>query len=212
MRVLVGCEESGVVRDAFAELGHDAWSCDLVPARNGGKHYKMNIMKAISLHGHGWWDLIILHPVCDKMALCGNKHYGRGKPKHDERIEALRWTYNLWWEARHQSKRVVMENPASVLFPYLKAREPGTLVQYVQPYQFGHLEQKKTGLALYGVPPLVETNNVYDEMMKLPKNERERVFHMAPSPTRKRDRSTTYAGIGQAMALQWGGDIRKEAA
>lgn len=211
MRCLIGCEESGVVRDAFAALGHDAWSNDLVPARNGGKHLQMDVFEAMRRHGP--WDLVILHPICDKMALCGNKHYGRGKSKHNERIEALEWTYDLWVEARHCARiGCVMENPASVLFPYLKEREPGLTIQYVQPYQFGHMEQKKTGLAIYGVPPLVETNNVYDEMMNLPKNVRERVFFMAPSATRKRDRSTTYAGLAAAMALQWGGDIRKEKA
>lgn len=209
MRVLVGCEESGVVRDAFAALGHDAWSCDLVPTRAKGCHLQMDVMEAILCYGP--WGMIILHPVCDKMALCGNKHYGKGKPRHHERIEALEWTTRLWFTAMACSPRVVMENPASVLFSHLR-ESYGIAVQYVQPYQFGHMEQKKTGLALHGVPPLAPTKNVYDEMMELPKNERERVFFMAPSPTRKRDRSTTYSGIANAMATQWGGDIRKERA
>jgi len=198
MLVLVGCEESGVVRRAFAARGHEAWSNDLEPARDGDPHHlQMDVMDAI---GMAPWDLIILHPVCQFMCLSGNKHYGRGMPKHHLRVFALQWTAKLWNKARARAyKGVAMENPTSVLWGHL-----GVKPQYVQPYQFGHTEQKKTGLALDRLPPLKETNNVYEQMMLLPKNVRERCFYMAPSETRSRDRSETYAGIADAMADQWG--------
>jgi len=99
-------------------------------------------------------------------------------------------------------KGVVLENPASVIFPVLRKR--GATVQYVHPWQFGHPEQKKTGLALHNLPKLVETNNVYKEMMTLTAAERERVFRMPPGPNRKRDRSETFDGIAGALAEQYG--------
>lgn len=95
-----------------------------------------------------------------------------------------------------------MENPASVLFPILR-NQRGADVQYIQPYEFGHLEQKKTGLALHGVPRLVGTENVYEKMMKLPKKERERVHYMSPGPNRAKERARFYQGIANAMAIQW---------
>lgn len=199
MRVLVGCEESGVVRDAFLRRGHNAWSNDLVPARNGGPHLQMDVMQAVPLG----WDIIILHPDCTAMAVSGNRTYGRNKPDHWERIAQVEWTMGLWGLAKQYARLgVVLENPASVIFPKLKAA--GALVQYIHPWQFGHPEQKKTGLALHNLPKLVETDNVYETMMTLPLRERERVFHMPPGPNRKRDRSTTYHGVAEALAEQYG--------
>jgi len=122
------------------------------------------------------------------MSVSGNKWYGKDMPKHNARLEAVQWTLKLWRLAVCKGKRVTLENPASVIFPVLK-QEPGVTVQYIQPYQFGHMEQKKTG---------------YEEMMKLPKNVRERLHYMPPGPNRKRDRSVTYQGIADAFADQWG--------
>jgi len=198
MRVLVGCEESGVVRDAFAARGHDAWSNDLIPARNGGKHLQKDVMMAIVEDGP--WDIIILHPECTKIAVSGNSTYGRGMPKHAERQIAIDWTIALFDLAcSNASIGVCLENPVGVL---PKGIMPGPL--YIHPWQFGHLEQKKTGLWLYSLPPLKPTNNVYESMMKLPKNKRERLHYMPPGPNRKRDRSETFKGIAEAMAAQWG--------
>lgn len=104
-----------------------------------------------------------------------------------------------------QSDHVAMENPASVLFPALRSRR-GAKVQYVQPWMFGHPEQKKTGFALHGLPPLVETDNVYEYMMTLPKKERERIFYMSPGADRGKERARFFTGLAAAMADQWGCD------
>ena len=202
MKVLVGCEESQVVCQAFRKRGHEAYSCDLLPTRGKRKwHMQQDIMTAIPL---AYWDLIILHPDCTNMAVCNNSLCAKGKPRHQDRLDDIEWTVKLWELARFHSHSVALENPASTIFPVL--RKYGAVVQYIQPCQFGHPEQKKTGLALDRLKPLVETNNVYDEMMKLPKHKRERMHYMSPGPNRKRDRSRTYDGIGDAMAEQWSTD------
>jgi hypothetical protein len=202
MNVLVGCEESGVVRDAFRRAGHNAWSCDLVAARTGGAHIRMDVKAAI----RKWlWDLIILHPDCTAMAVSGNRYYGQDMTKQAERDQAIEWTVDLWEQAKANARiGVCLENPISVIFQHLIGRLDGATMQYVEPWWFGHPEQKKTGLALWRLPRLVETNNVYRQMMRLPKNQRERILAMAPSDTRKRDRSTTFSGLADAFASQWG--------
>lgn len=199
MKVLVGCEESGVVRDEFIKLGHDAWSNDLIDARNGGPHLKMCVKEAIIKHGP--WDIIILHPDCTYMAVCANRWYGIGKEKHHKRLEAIDWTIDLWEIAvRHAKIGCALENPVSVIFTYLK--EP----QYIHPWQFGHKETKKTGIKLHNLPKLQPTNVVGPPPHHgNPERKKwERVWRMAKSDTRKRDRSQTFHGIGQAMAQQWG--------
>lgn len=142
MDILVGCEESGTVRDVFHSYGHNAWSCDLQPTRTDGNHWQMDIKTCLCSTEK--WDIIILHPDCTKLCLAGNKHYGKGKLRHQERLDAIKWTVGLWELAVSKAKvGVVLENPASVIFQYL--RPLGANVQFIQPYQFGHLEQKKTG-------------------------------------------------------------------
>lgn len=170
-------------------------SCDLLPTEIPGPHFQGDISDAL----RDSYDLIILHPPCTRIALCGNSTYGRGMPKHAERIEALDWTETLWNTAKSRSPRVALEQPKSTLGCRI-----GKRTQKIQPYQFGHLEQKETWLWLYGLPSLIETINVYDEMMLLPRNQRERIHFMAPSKTRATDRSRTFSGIAEAMAEQWG--------
>lgn len=168
MRVLVGCEESGTVRDAFAARGHDAWSNDLIPARNGGKHLQKCVKKAIVEDGP--WDIIILHPDCTALTVAGNSTYGRGMPKNHMRFEAIEWTVDLWNLAKkHAKKGAALENPVGVLPPDRMGKPT-----YIHPWQFGHPEQKKTCIWLDRLPALIETNNVYAYMMTLPKRERER--------------------------------------
>lgn len=198
VRVLIACEESGVVRDAFLARGHDAVSNDLQPARRGGPHLQMDCREAI--RGRGPWDIIIFHPDCTKMAVCGNRTYGRGKPRHNERWDSVGWTI-LTWEIikRHARVGACMENPQSVLWSHIDERP-----QWVHPFMFGHPEQKKTGLALDRLPRLKATNDVSLEMQLLPRNQRERIHFMAPGPNRKRDRSETFLGIAEAKADQWG--------
>ena len=196
LRVLVGCEYSGTVRDAFIKRGHDAISCDLLPTDKPGPHHQGDIFDMLTTR----WDLIIMHPPCTALTVAGNSTYGEGKPKYDERIDACEWTRKLWDACIETSGRVCFENPVGVLSRLAGFKK----AHYVQPYQFGHLEQKKTGLFLHGLKPLVEENNVYKEMMRLPKNEREKMFYLPPSVDRWKIRSTTYQGVANAMARQWG--------
>lgn len=201
MRVLIACEYSGTVRDAFLRAGHDAWSNDIIETdSHPHRHLKMDVMEAIHQRR---WDGIIIHIPCTAMGVCGNGTYGKGKPRHQERLDAIEWSLQVWDAACANADWVVMENPASVLFTALKELR-GVEVQYIQPWQFGHMEQKKTGLALHNVPPLHPTRNVYAEMMKLPKAQRERVFYMSPGPDRGKERARFYQGIADAMAAQWG--------
>jgi len=188
LKVLIGCEESQIMTKAFRARGHDAWSCDLQPTRGSPDwHYQGDVKDVI---GYSEWDLIILHPDCTRLAVSGNRWYGKGMPKHDERLWAIEWTVDLWERAKAKADRVALENPVSVIFSHIK--DP---VQYIQPYQFGHGETKKTGFALHNLDPLVPTNEV--------DGREQRVWKMGPSPTRKRDRSETYQGIADACAEQW---------
>lgn len=199
MRVLVGCEESGTVRDAFANLGHDAWSCDLLPTSVPGQHLQCDVFQAML--NHGLWDIIILHPPCTALCVSGNRTYGKGKYKHDERRKSIQWTVDLWTVAKATARiGVALENPVSVIWDYL-----GVSPQYLQPFHFGHLESKKTGFALHNLPYLKGTNNVYLEMMKLPERERNRTHYWPDSYGRSRERSVMFEGIAEAMAQQWGG-------
>lgn len=197
MRVLIACEESGRSRDAFIKRGHDAISCDLLPTRSRGPHHQGDVYEILFTE---YWDLIIAHPECTYLTVAGNKHYGRGKEKHHKRIEAAKWTEQFWNDCKSVSDRVCFENPVSTLASMTNLPKP----VYIQPYQFGHLEQKKTGLYLHNLPPLETTDDVYEQMMLLPKNHREKVSYMPPSDTRSRDRSETYQGIADAFADQWG--------
>ena len=196
MRVLVACEFSGVVRDAFDTRGHDAWSCDLLDTERWGHHMKGDAMEAIRSRS---WDLIVMHPPCTKIALCGNSTYGRGMPKHHERIESIAWTKRIWELAKSVCGKVVMENPKNVMGPIIGKRS-----QVIHPYQYGHPEQKETWLWLHGLPPLEETNNVYEHMMTLPRKERERLHFMSPGKNRGHERSRFFQGWADAFAAQWG--------
>ena len=199
--ILIGCEYSATERDAFRRRGFDAWSCDFKSCDGDPRwHIQGDVRRAIRSRR---WDCIILHVDCTKMAVCGNRTYGTGKPRHDERIAAIEWTCETIEYALLHSDHVAMDNPASVIFPVLRSRLNAD-VQYIHPWQHGHPEQKKTGLALWGLPRLNETNNVYDHMMTLPRKERERIFFMSPSADRGHERSRAFPGISEAMADQWG--------
>lgn len=200
MKILIGCEESQTICGAFRAAGFEAYSCDLKETRgNPDWHYQADIMEVLPLH---YWDLAILHPECTYMAVCNNRQAAKGKVNHHLRLRDISWTLSLWEAAKKNSRRVALENPASVIFPHL--RKQGAQIQYIQPWMFGHMEQKKTGLALHNLLMLEEKNNVYDEMMLLPKAKRERVFRMPPGENRARDRSKTYPGISDAIVTQWG--------
>lgn len=186
MKVLVACESSGAVREAFRALGHEAWSNDVLPADDESQyHIRGDCMDAImSQH----WGLIIMHPPCTALAVSGNRWYGKGMPRNLERIDAIRWTLKLFEWAKEHAPRVAMENPVGVL--------PIPATQYIQPWQFGHGETKKTGLWLHNLPLLTPTNVV--------EGREQRIWKLPPSADRWKLRSKTYQGIAQAMAEQWG--------
>jgi hypothetical protein len=182
-KVLVGCEFSGIVRDAFTAAGHDAISVDLLPSETPGRHACRDIMTQ-----PGKYDLIILHPPCTYLAVSGNRWYA-GTTK---RSYALKWTVRLWQWALAKAPHVALENPVGVLSSHW---QPAT--QYIQPWQFGHPESKKTGLWLHGLPPLIPTHGK-------PEVIEQRVWRMGPSPDRQKERSRFFPGIARAMADQWG--------
>jgi hypothetical protein len=192
MRVLVACEYSGKVREAFRALGHDAWSCDLLPSDNLTDYHYTGDCWPVIAEG---WDLIIMHPPCTALAVSGNRWYGKGMPKHQDRLDSIDWTMALYEHAKKHAPRVAFENPVGVL--------PIKPTQYIQPYQFGHPESKKTGLWLHNLPPLVPTDDVEDVWRKLPKKEAQRIHMLPPSKDRWKIRSETYTGIAEAMASQW---------
>lgn len=138
LSVLVGCEESQIVTGELLSLGHEAYSCDIQDSSGNHKerHLKMDIFKALLFKK---WDLVILHPPCTKISVSGNRHYGRGKERHKERLDAVKWTQLLWDSSIIMCDFVAMENPVGVLNRYGDFPKP----KYVQPWQFGHGETKK---------------------------------------------------------------------
>jgi len=199
MRVLVACETSGKVREAFRAKGHDCWSCDLLPSDDGSNYHIIgDALDAIEhmpkmLFGGDRWDLIIAHPPCTALAVSGNRWYAEGMPKHAERLEAIKWTRALWALCTRMSGKVCFENPVGVLTK--TATEMGK-PHYVQPWQFGHGETKKTGLWTAGLPKLQPTDIV--------EGREQRVWKMGPSEDRWKLRSETYQGIADALAAQYG--------
>jgi len=194
MRVLVGCEFSGVVRRAFRSRGHDAWSCDLLPAEDGSPHHIRGDVTAILGDG---WDLAVFHPPCTYLANSGVRWLykgGRGSVRDPDRWVAMHEAaafFNVLLKA--PIPRIAAENP--IVHRY--ARELiGPADQTLQPWMFGHGEIKATCLRLRNLPPL-EPTDVVD-------GRRPRVHHASPSPDRWKERSRTLAGIAEAMALQWG--------
>ena len=195
MKVLVACEYSGRVREAFRALGHDAYSCDLLPADDKSWWHHEGCCMPVIADPDIDWDLIIMHPPCTALAVSGNAWYGTNMPKNAERHRSIDWTMALFDHAKNHAFMVAMENPVGVL--------PIKPTQYVQPWQFGHPESKKTGLWLHNLPKLVETDNVHAEFLGLPKNKQQRLHYLPPSADRWKIRSTTFQGIADAMAAQW---------
>jgi hypothetical protein len=199
MRVLAGCEESGTVRDAFRDEGHEAFSCDLLPGRGRFKqyHYQQDVMQALVQTPR--WDLIILFPDCTAMATSGNKTYADSKA----RAEAVAWTLALWQTAVTHADSVALENPNSVIWTYL--RPVCDDIQFIEPYMFGSRYKKRTGLALKNLKRLAPTNHLSrSERAAIPAEEMARITNVSSGPNRKRDRSITDSNVARAMSLQWG--------
>jgi hypothetical protein len=188
MRVLIACEYSGLVRDAFLALGHDAMSCDLLPTDAEGPHHMGDVTELL----HMGWDLMIAHPPCTHLAVSGSRWF---KDKVKEQAEALVFVQTLM---DAPIAKIAIENPISVISS--RIRKPD---QIIQPWQFGHGETKATCLWLKGLPKLTPTNVV--------EGREARVHRMPPSPDRWKERSRTYQGIAEAMAAQWGGTVTSNA-
>ena len=198
MRVLIACESSGTVREAYRAKGHDAWSCDLQPADDGSQyHYEGD---AIAVINTGGWDLIICHPPCTHLAVSGAAHF-EAKRKDGRQQEGIDLFMAFVNACTDSGASWAIENPIGIMS--MRYRQPD---QIIQTWMFGHTEQKATCLWLSKLPPLHPTNDVYDEMMKLPDNERQRIHYLPPGPDRWKIRSKTFDGIAQAMADQWVGD------
>lgn len=183
LRVLIACEFSGTVRQAFNDLGHNAWSCDLLPAEDGSPyHHQTNVLELLT---RTQWDLMIAHPPCTHLAVSGARWF---KEKQKEQAEALEFVRKLM---AAPVPRIAIENPISIISS--RIRKPD---QIIQPWQFGHGETKATCLWLKGLPKLRPTDVVEGREAK--------VHRMPPGPDRWKERSRTYAGIAAAMAEQWG--------
>ena len=182
MRVLIACEYSGRVRDAFIAAGHEALSCDLLPSESPlGEHYQGDVFDIIA----DGWDLMIAHPPCTHLAVSGARWF---KDKQEEQKQALDFVSRLM---SAPIPKIAIENPISIIST--KIRKPD---QIIQPWQFGHGETKATCLWLKGLP-LLQSTVIVD-------GREQRVHRMPPSPDRWKERSRTYAGIAFAMAKQWG--------
>lgn len=180
MRVLVACEFSGVVRDAFIAAGHDAMSCDLIPSEKPGPHHQGDVLKILDKG----WDLMIAHPPCTYLAVSGARWFYRVQK---EQADALEFVQKLM---DAPIPKIAIENPVSIISS--RIRKPD---QIVQPWQFGHGETKAICLWLKDLPLLIPTDIV--------SGREARVHRMPPSPTRWMDRSRFYTGIAAAMAAQW---------
>lgn len=205
-RWLIACEESGTVRDAFLRAGVDAISCDLKQTRSPGPHYQGDVRDILYSER---WAGIIAHPVCTYLTLAGVRWLFdtgpstatvlKGQARWDALIEAADF-FNLFVD--HPCEKLCIENPIMHGHAAKLIRLPVT--QYVQPFQFGHLETKKTGLHTRGLPKLLPTNDVEAAMRALPKRETHKVHYCPPGENRAEIRSTFFPGIGDAMAAQWG--------
>jgi len=182
MKVLVACEFSGIVRDAFIKRGHLAISCDLLPSESEGPHYQGDVIKVID---NGTWDLVIAHPPCTYICSSGARWWGQ---KQDEQRDALRFISALLYS---MPSKYCLENPIGILST--RWRKPN---QIIQPWMFGHGETKATCLWLKGLPNL-EPTNVVD-------GRDDRIHKLPPSENRWKERSRTFQGIATAMAEQWG--------
>jgi len=187
MKILIACEFSGIVRDAFARRGHDAWSCDLLPTETAGNHIQDDVLK----HLTDGWDMMITFPPCTYLAVSGARWF---KHRQTEQDQALRFV-RLLLDA--PIPKIALENPIGIIST--RIRKPD---QIIQPWQFGHGETKATCLWLKNLPLLIPAEVVQGRVP--------RVHHEPPSLDRWKNRSRTYQGIADAMAEQWGYYLRND--
>ena len=181
MKILIACEFSGIVREAFKAKGHDAWSCDLLPTEIPGQHIQGDVLSILDDN----WDMMIAHPPCTHLAVSGARWF---KNKQKEQTEALEFVKHLMMA---KALKWCIENPISIISTHICKPD-----QIIQPWMFGHGETKATCLWLKGLPKLVPTNIV--------EGREHRIHKLPPNPNRGKERSRTFYGIAQAMAEQWG--------
>lgn len=204
LRVLVACEFSGTVRRAFAALGHDAWSCDLLPAEDRSDKHIIGDARKLLYDG---WDLLVAHPPCTRLCNSGVRWLskappGKTLPQMWDELDAGADLFSAFWNA--PVDRVCIENPVMRRHAKERIRNFEPFAQSIQPWQFGHPETKRTCFWLKGLPPLSPTDIVDGRTP--------RVHRMAPGPDRAKERSRFFDGVARAMADQWGGAAPKNAA
>lgn len=195
MKVLIACEFSGIVRQAFSDRGHVAMSCDLEETEIPGWHYKGDVFDIIDMG----WDLMIAHPPCTYLCNSGVRHLSTDHYRWQKLNEATDFFNRL---LNCNIPKICIENP--IPHGYAVDRIGIKYSQIIQPWMFGHPEQKSTCLWLKNLTPLKETDNVKAQMKLLPKNEINRIHYMAPGKNRTKERSRTYSGIAAGMSTQWG--------
>lgn len=198
MKVLVACEFSGIVREEFNRLGHNAWSCDLLPTEIDGQHIQGNVLDYLN----EGWDLMVAHPPCTYLANSGVMWLGRQPDRWKSMQEGAKFFKTL---LEAPIKSIAVENP--IMHKYAVEIVGKRQDQLIQPYMFGHLESKATCLWLKNLPKLIETDNVFEPMKLLPKKQSQRVHYIPPSENRWKERSRTFVGIAKAMANQWGSSM-----
>lgn len=200
IRVLVACEYSGAVRDAFTALGADAMSCDLLPSETPGNHYQGNVFDVLN----NGWDLMIAHPPCTRLTVAANKYY---KPEYASRFPTIQQDREeavLFFMALVNAPipRIAIENPVGIMST--RYRKPD---QIIQPYQFGDTERKATCLWLKGLPQLVHSNIVKPEIIYHESGRTDGKLHFEtlklPKEERAKVRSKTFPGIAHAIASQY---------
>ena len=197
MKVLVACEYSGIVRDAFAAKGHDAWSCDILPTESLGNHFQGDVLE----HLDKGWDLMIAHPPCTHLAVSGARWFTEGKKPWSLQEEALNFVRKL---LDAPIDKIALENPVSVIST--KIRKPN---QIIQPFEYGHDVTKRTCLWLKNLPNLKPTKIVKPDIVLVNGKKMSRMHYDSfklPSKERSKVRSKFYTGIAEAMADQWGAD------
>ena len=197
MKVLIACEYSGIVRDAFTAKGHDAWSCDILPTESPGNHFQGDVLE----HLDKGWDIMIAHPPCTHLAVSGARWFTEGKKPWSLQEDALDFVRKL---LNAPIDKIALENPVSVIST--KIKKPN---QIIQPFEYGHDVTKRTCLWLKNLPNLKPTKIVKPDIVLVNGKKMSRMHYESfklPSKERSKVRSKFYTGIAQAMADQWGTD------
>jgi len=185
LSILIGCEFTGTVRDAFRKKGYDAYSCDLIPSEDNSIYHIKDDIKRVATFGKFMWEMLIVFPPCTHLCVSGARWFKNKEKQQTRALDFIRMLMKL------PIKKIAIENPIGIIST--KIRKPD---QIIQPWQFGHGETKATCLWLKNLPKLKPTHIV--------SGREQRIFNMPPNKDRGKNRSRTYLGIADAMAEQWG--------